>query len=218
MAKKEINDIKGYHKNPRKITEKMFNTLSSSLEEYGDLSGIVVNIRTGEAIGGNQRTAFFKQHSEDCEIEVTKLAQVNAQGTVAYGYVVYNGEKFNYREVDWDEKKSELANILANKVGGFFDTEILANQFELEDLKMAGFEDFELGFVNDEEIKIDTNDLSHRMEAYLEGSIKQVVIYFSAEQFDDIIPRFELAMQKIGVENHTDLIIRLLEEYEGNNP
>lgn len=217
MAKKEIKDIKGYHKNPRKITEKMFNTLSDSLEEYGDLSGIVVNVRTGEAIGGNQRTTFFKQHAEKCEIEVTKLDHENAQGTVAYGYVIYNGEKFGYREVDWDEKKSELANIIANKVGGFFDTEILANQFELEDLKMAGFEDFELGFANDDEIKIDTDDLTNRMEAYLDGTIKQIVIYFSAEQFESIVPRFETAMQEIGVENHTDLIVKLLEEHEGNN-
>ncbi len=217
MESKEIDGVRQYHKNPRKITEKMFGILGDSLKEYGDLSGIVVNIRTGEAVGGNQRTSFFKLHPKDCIIEITKkFDKPNKQGTVAYGYVLYDGEQYSYREVDWDEKKTELANIIANKVGGFWDNDILANQFDIEDLKMAGFEDFELSFATDDEIKIDTDDLTKRMDAYLDGSIKQVVIYFTAEQFEEVIPRFETAMQDFGVENHTDLILALLKEHEGN--
>lgn len=213
---KQITDIKGYHKNPRKITEKMFNTLSESLKEYGDLSGIVVNVHTGEAVGGNQRTAFFKKDPDNVRIIYTEhLKTPTAQGTVARGYVDYNGERFSYREVNWDEKKTERANILANKVGGFWDNDILANQFDVEDLRLAGFEDFELGFAN-EEIKVDTDDLTDRMDAYLDGTIKQIVIYFSKDEFDTVIPRLEAAMQDYGVENHTECVLKLLEEHEGN--
>lgn len=216
METKSLDDIKGYHKNPRKITGKMFELLGESLKEYGDLSGIVVNVSTQEAIGGNQRTAFFKQDPENVKIFYTEhLKNPTAQGTVARGYVEYNGESFNYREVNWDEKKTEKANILANKVGGFWDNDILANQFNIEDLRLAGFEDFELGFAN-EEIKIDTDDLTDRMDAYLDGTIKQIVIYFSKDEFETVIPRLETAMQDFGVENHTEVILKLLEEHERN--
>lgn len=212
----DIKDLKHYHKNPRKITGKMFDILSEGLKEYGDLSGIVVNIRTGEVIGGNQRTAFFKNDFENvASISKTELPKPTPQGTVAYGYVEYMGEKYNYREVDWDEKKSELANIMANKVGGFWDNDILANQFDMEDLKLAGFEDFELGMFNDE-IEVDKSDLTQTMDSYLEGNIKQIVLFFTAEEFENVMPRMEKLMAELGVQNHTEAFLKILEEHESN--
>lgn len=216
MKIESINDVEKFHKNPRKITEKMFDTLSESLKEYGDLSGVVVNVRTGEVIGGNQRTAFFKQDPDNVKIEIVERNdKPSPQGTLAVGYIVYNGERYNYREVDWDETKSDRANILANKVGGFWDNDILANEFDIEDLRLAGFEDFELGFGKDEKIEIDTDDLTKTMDTYLEGTIKQIVLYFSAEQFNEVIPRMDKVMEHYGVANHTEAFLKLLEEHEG---
>lgn len=209
----EIKDLKNYHKNPRKITEKMFGLLGDSIKEFGDLSGIVVNVRTGEIIGGNQRTQFFKANQG--EIHKTSVGGSKV-GTVAEGYVLYEGEKYHYREVDWDEKKSERANIMANKVTGFWDNDMLANEFDMEELKLAGFEDFELGMFN-EEIEVDKSDLSQTMDSYLEGNIKQIVLFFSAEEFDTIIPRMEKLMVEFGVQNHTEAFLKILEEHEKKN-
>ena len=212
----KISDLKAYHKNPRKITKEMYDLLSSTLKEYGDLSGIVRNVRTGEVLGGNQRTQFFKDNQKDVEIVYTqKFSKPTPQGTIALGYVMFQGESFNYREVDWDEKKSERANIIANKVGGFWDNDILANQFDIEDLKLAGFQDFELGNFQ-EEIQMDTNDLSKNMETYLEGNIKQIVLYFKKDQFDEVMEKMEKLMAEFGVENHTEVFLKLLEEHEND--
>jgi len=215
MEIKKIDSIEKYHANPRKITEKMFNLLGDTIKEYGDLSGIVVDSITQEVIGGNQRTAFFKQHSDDVKIHIEKrFDKPTEQGTVATGYLEFKGERFSYREVEWDSKKTARANIIANKVGGFWDNDVLANQFDIEDLKSAGFEDFELGFAN-EEIEIDNpEDLTKTMDSYLEGSIKQIVIFFTAAQFEDIVPRLQAVEEELGTENHTDTFIKLLEFYE----
>lgn len=210
----EIKNLAGYHKNPRKITEKMFNLLGDSIKEYGDLSGIVFNIRTQELIGGNQRTQFFKRNDKDVEIHTTPVKDSKV-GTVAVGYVVYQGEKYNYREVDWDEKKSARANLNANKMGGFWDNDMLANEFDMEDLQLAGFEDFELGMFNNN-VEIDTNNMSDSMDSYLEGNIKQIVIYFTSEQFETVVPRLEKIMQDFGVESHTEAILNLMDEHENN--
>lgn len=217
MEIKKIESIEAYHANPRKITEKMFNLLGDTIREYGDLSGVVVNVKTDEVIGGNQRTAFFKQHSSEVSIHIeNRLEKPTEQGTVATGYIEYKGERFSYREVEWDEKKTARANIIANKVGGFWDNDVLANQFDVEDLKMAGFEEFELGFSN-EELEVDNNeDLTKTMDSYLEGSIKQIVIFFTAAQFDDIVPRLQAVEEELGTENYTETFIKLLEFYENN--
>ena len=215
MEIKKIDAIEGYHANPRKITEKMFNLLGETIQEYGDLSGIVVDSHTGEVIGGNQRTAFFKQHADDVKIHIEKkFDKPTEQGTVAIGYLEFKGERFSYREVSWDKKKIARANIIANKVGGFWDNDVLANHFDIEDLKYAGFEDFELGFAT-EEIDFDNpEDLTKTMDSYLEGSIKQIVIFFTAAQFEDIVPRLQAIEEELGTENHTDTFIKLLEFYE----
>ena len=115
-----INESKEYHKNPRKITKKQHELLESSLQEFGDLSGVVVNIRTGEVIGGNQRSTIFRK--EEAKIEITqRYEKPTKTGTVAIGYILFGAEKYAYREVDWDEKTAESANIRANKIGGMFD-------------------------------------------------------------------------------------------------
>jgi len=212
----EIGNLKQYHRNPRKITEKMFNLLGDSIKEFGDLSGIVYNVRTQELIGGNQRTQFFKRNDKD--VQITTIPVENSKvGTVAVGYVVYNGEKYNYREVDWDDKKAGQANLNANKIGGFWDNELLAGAFEMEELKLAGFEDFELGMFN-EEIQIDKSDLTQTMDSYLEGNIKQIVLFFTAEEFENVMPRMEKLMTQLGVQNHTEAFMKILEEHERANP
>jgi hypothetical protein len=144
---------KQYHKNPRQITDKQFAELKTSLEELGDLSGIVFNTSSGEILSGNQRSQVFDIN--ECEVTYTeKFDKADEQGTLALGYVIWRGNKFAYREVSWDEKTSERAVVVANKLGGDWDKEILANQFEINDLQDWGFSEtdltgFEYGGVDD---------------------------------------------------------------------
>jgi hypothetical protein len=140
--------MKRYHKNPRQITEKQFNDLKKWLLKLGDLSGIVHDLNSDEIIGGNQRSMVFDVNK--CEIEFTqKLETPDEQGTVALGFIIWEGKKYSYRQVRWDEKKCEQANIVANKSGGSFDFDILANQFEFDELIEWGFKPYELGMPGD---------------------------------------------------------------------
>lgn len=218
MKNKDIKDLKGYHKNPRKMTSEDFSLLSSSLKEFGDLSGIIVNKTTGEVIGGNQRTSFFKQQPEGATIAVVEsFTDPTATGTVALGYVLYKGEKYNYREVEWDEKKEERANILANKVGGTWDFDTLANAFDVDMLLASGWKSFELGFATTKEQDgKDTDGLKESMDTYLTGSVKQVTFYFSSEEYEVLLPRLDKVMTEIGVKSHTEVFLKLLDEHESN--
>jgi DNA modification methylase len=133
-----------YHKNPRQITTKQMTMLAHDLAELGDLSGIVHDLNTDELIGGNQRSKIFRL--DECEIQLSEQYDApDEQGTVALGYVIWQGKKYTYRQVRWDAKTAEKANIVANKAGGTWDFDILADNFELDDLLEWGFEPFEFG-------------------------------------------------------------------------
>ena len=141
--------MKLYHKNPRQITEKQFNDLDEWLSELGDLSGIVHDLNSDEVIGGNQRSRVFDINK--CEIVLTEeLEEPDDQGTVAHGYVIWKGKKYAYRQVRWDDKQCEKANIVSNKGGGSMDFDILANEFEVDDLLDWGFKSYELGIAGDD--------------------------------------------------------------------
>jgi len=138
-----------YHKNPRQITEKQFNDLDEWLSELGDLSGIVHDLNSDEVIGGNQRSRVFDINK--CEIVLTEeLEEPDDQGTVAHGYVIWKGKKYAYRQVRWDDKQCEKANIVSNKGGGSMDFDILANEFDVDDLLDWGFQSYELGIAGDD--------------------------------------------------------------------
>lgn len=113
-------------RNPRKITDKKLDDLKRSQEEFGDLSGVVFNCRSGVLVGGNQRSKNFDASSE---LVVTKrYAKPTKTGTVAEGYILFNGERFNYREVDWDTPRETAAGIAANKNAGEWDQVKLSEQ------------------------------------------------------------------------------------------
>jgi tellurite resistance protein len=142
----QVKDLKPAGYNPRKISKEKLAALKKSLEEFGDLSGIVFNIRTETIIGGHQRTKNF-----DPSWPVVKEPHEDITGTVALGYIETPSGRMTYREVDWPEIKEKQANIAANKHGGEFDDELLAkllNEIKLEsplmDFELVGFDDDEI--------------------------------------------------------------------------
>jgi hypothetical protein len=135
--------LKHYSKNPRQISKKEFADLRDSLRKFGDLSGVVHNLITDEIIGGNQRMEVFDIHNAKIEI-VERLEKPDDQGTIATGWVWWEGKRYTYRAVSWDERQAAEANIRANKAGGTWDFDILSG-WNTEDLLEWGFSEFELG-------------------------------------------------------------------------
>ena len=155
--------MKNYHKNPRQIKDKQFRDLRAWLAELGDLSGIVHDLNTDEVISGNQRMRAID--IARCEIVLTEGPHdPDAQGTVAHGYVLWQGAKYNYRQVRWTAEQCEKANIVANKAGGTWDFDILANEWEKDDLLEWGFELEELGMLPDDETPDDPGPQIDRAE------------------------------------------------------
>lgn len=145
--KKTAKDLNPNKRNPRKITDQKLQMLKKSLEEFGDLSGIINNVKLNRLEGGHQR---LKVIPEDAEIIIEKKYPTPTRtGTVAEGYIKLGTESMQYREVEWNEEKSLAANIAANKHGGDWDVPKL-NEILLEldanniDMELTGFTESEL--------------------------------------------------------------------------
>ncbi len=132
----EIQNLKPNPNNPRTITDEKLKLLEKSLNEFGDLSGFVFNRTTNQLVGGHQRAKIFPP---DAKVIITKKnTKPSKVGTLAEGYVDFNGERFSYREVSWDKLKEQAANVAANKGAGEFDPLKLTEWFS--DLETFGFD------------------------------------------------------------------------------
>ena len=100
-APARISDLRAAEWNPRTIDPDSARTLSESLREFGDLSGIVVN-SDGTLISGHQRVKVLTdEYGPDLKIED--------------GFILLpTGDKIRVRQVDWDETRAKAAAIVAN--------------------------------------------------------------------------------------------------------
>ena len=140
----KVKDLKPAAYNPRTITDEKLSALGKSMKEYGDLSGIVRNIRTGNLVGGHQRIKHF-----DPLWAIKKRKHEDNTGTVALGEIETPFGVWSYREVDWPEKREKAANVSANQSGGLFDYPALQVLFDeindgTLDMEMIGFDEGEL--------------------------------------------------------------------------
>ena len=123
---REINSLIFAEYNPRQLTKDQYQNLKDSISRFGLVDPIIVNSnkdRKNIIVGGHQRVKVAK----DMDIEFVPVVEVD---------LTY-------------EKEREL-NIRLNKNTGEWDMDILANNFDIEELTDFGFNDEDLKIFNDE--------------------------------------------------------------------
>lgn len=120
IEKRRLNELKPYDKNPRIITEQGLNELKGSLDEIGMAQPININV-DNTILSGHAR--YYQLNKEDANQVVD----------------VYVPE----RQLTAKEEEAVIVRMNKN-VAGKWDFDILANDFEIEDLKSWGFTDLEL--------------------------------------------------------------------------
>jgi ParB-like chromosome segregation protein Spo0J len=190
--KRKLADLVPASYNPRKLTEKQYSNLKESLEKFG-LAEIPAINTDNLVLAGHQRLKvltdlFGKDYEIDVRVPNRKLTDAEAK---------------EY-------------NIRSNKNTGEWDWDILGNHYDMEELLSFGFQEFELGGLG-ASVEKDINELSDGLESYLQGNIKQIVLYFKGDEFEPIIDRMQTVMNKESLETHTDAFLKLLEFYESNH-
>ena len=123
--------------NPRIMTDAARQQLSDSITEFGNISEIIWNKKTGQLIAGHQRWTELKAKYPDMHLKVSAdndkwWLLFDREGGVFTGYRI--------RVVEWDARKQKTANIVANSMlnQGEFDVtklEGLITKYDLKDFE-----------------------------------------------------------------------------------
>ena len=117
----EINNLNPAEYNPRQISNKQYEDLKASMEKFGCVDPIIINInpeRLNVVVGGHQRLRILR------ELGAEKVPTVS---------------------VNLSEEDERELNVRLNKNTGQWDMDLLS-EFDIVDLKEWGFKDIELGF------------------------------------------------------------------------
>jgi len=116
IESKLIKDLKPATYNPRQISTKQYKDLKKSIEKFSLVDPIIIN-KDMTVIGGHQRLKICKElkHIEiDCVV------------------------------LDLSKEEERELNIRLNKNSGEFDMDILANEFDIDELVDWGFKHIDL--------------------------------------------------------------------------
>jgi hypothetical protein len=106
VEKVKLGDLRSADYNPRKIDKNALEGLKASLSNFGDISGVVVNQRTGNIVTGHQRVRALKEEHGDGLV----ISRKGKEGRID----LPDGSHVRVRYVDWDETTEKAANVAAN--------------------------------------------------------------------------------------------------------
>ena len=141
FEKISITDIVPSVYNPRKINNREYEKLSNSINEFGVISPIILNLKNNHIIGGHQRyDVLYDEYTNNGSFKDLYLIRVGDIGWV-----------FPSSDLSVDDISTEKAmNLALNKISGEWDVPKLENllidlDVEEYDLDLTGFDnlDFE---------------------------------------------------------------------------
>jgi len=186
--KVKIEKVRLSANNPRVIKNDKFKKLVKSIKDFPDmlkLRPIVVD-ETMTVLGGNMRLRACLEAGLK-EVYIIKASDFT------------------------DEQKKEFV-IKDNSSFGEWDWDLLANEWNIDELDAWGLDLPKVYFEEDKEPDFDEDELAMNLDSYINGAIKQVVLYYPQEDYEKLIDNFEQLRNKLEVENNAELVKLLVNE------
>lgn len=186
--KVKIEKVRLSANNPRVIKNDKFKKLVKSIKDFPDmlkLRPIVVD-ETMTVLGGNMRLRACLEAGLK-EVYIIKASEFT------------------------DEQKKEFV-IKDNSSFGEWDWDLLANEWNIDELDAWGLDLPKVYFEEDNEPEFDEDELAMNLDSYINGAIKQVVLYYPQDDYEKLIDNFEQLRNKLEVENNAELVKLLVNE------
>jgi|SRR5215831_1746304 len=232
-----INELKFDPDNPNVLNAKQMHGLTESFKKFGYLSPIIID-QNNLIADGEHRAAIYKQFNiqqipayrltfkDDVERRILRQTMNKLRGQHDY--------ELDLKELEFiHEKDSEaLQNILAlgdkelEMMRQFVTNEAvnissIHNEIENEQNQIGyGYQGLATQMPLEQqegERRIDPDTIAHHANTFLYGSIKQIVLYFRNEDYEQVIQKMQEIMRTENIKNHTDLFTFLLKYYEISN-
>lgn len=186
--KVKIEKVRLSANNPRVIKNDKFKKLVKSIKDFPDMLKVrpIVVDETMTVLGGNMRLRACLEAGLK-EVYIIKASDFT------------------------DEQKKEFV-IKDNSSFGEWDWDLLANEWNIDELDAWGLDLPKVYFEEDVEPDFDEDELAMNLDSYINGAIKQVVLYYPQEDYEKLIDSFEELRNKLEVENNAELVKLLVNE------
>lgn len=192
--------------NPNEMSEEQEAALDKSLRKFTYLGDLVV-VNTPDKTG--------KQLVHHGEHRIKKLIKAGNQWAWGFSKKMSVFEHKAYRQGmnllhgihDPEKQRAEL--------------EFFAKQNKLEFLSQLIAQPKEQLILQQEaplNITQDPAMIDHHHDTFLHGNIKQMYFMFGNEQFEEVMAKVVILMKDFGVDNHTDMFVRLIDFYFKHKP
>lgn len=190
VQKLPISKVKLNPTNPRVIKDDKFQKLVKSIQDFPEMKEIRPIVVNEDMIilGGNMR---FRAMQEAGVKDIPVII------------------------VDWDEEKQKEFTIKDNLSFGEWDWDALANDWDIEALREWGVDvpSFNIDLIEPE---IDTTKLGENMDKYINNSIKQIVLYYDTEKFEQMLNDLDKIANEKGFEDNSEVVEYLVEQFKKN--
>lgn len=164
IKKIKIDDIKPASYNPRKIDTKNFKKLSDSIEKFGLVDPIIINLKNHNIIGGHQRFDYLYYEKKDTELHLIELGDIGwVFSDTDLSIEDENHEKalnLALNRISGEWKYDELNNILDELAEVNLD-EITGFEYNLDDIE---YEYVPLEYEDDDELEDELIDEIEEIE------------------------------------------------------
>jgi hypothetical protein len=206
-----ITDLTQDPRNARKHNERNLDMIHDSLRDVGAARSIVIDENNVILAGNGTIQAAEKAgmlnvrviEAEGDEIIAVKRSNLTPEQKTRLAL-------FDNRSAELAEWDAEALQELADEgldLSSFFNNE------EIEELSRQA----DHTVIADDPIEYDHDAFTQKANSYLNGTIRQIVLYFNPEQFEDVCSRLEVVMEREGATNHTEAFLKLLDYYEAGN-
>ncbi len=195
---RKVADLKNWENNPRSILEEDFKRLKTQIEKHGVYKTLLVN-QDNIVLGGNMRLRAFK----DLGIKEVMCGIVQTDN---------EGEMLEYALSDNDQ-------------AGVTDDLKLAEVYHLHpiDTKLYKIQSNTLrpleSIINPIDpatlgggVDADGNPMDEALDTYLNGNVKQIVLYYDNEAYGQVIEMLNKLSEIWKIENNTEVATRAIKE------
>lgn len=196
-----VASLKGWAENPRVVIESDLKRLKTQLGwTKGELFKPIIILEDGTVLGGNQRLKVLKEMGVE-KVWVKIVHPKNEEEKIKYG-LSDNGRAGAYREedlraqvtlADWDEDMQALFKA---------DTSLPIN--------IPAFLEKRATQTLGKDAEADKDTTKEKMDTYLNGDQKQVVLFFLEKDREHLESLFSDARAKLGAESNSEVILQLL--------
>ncbi len=194
IEQRKIAQLTNWEDNPRTITKEDFERLKKQIIKLGMYKPLLINA-DNIVLGGNMRLRALTELGAK-EVAVTV---VDAQDPATMlEYALSDNDQAGITD---DLKLAELVHLSP------IDTTLYKVQSNiLRPLESIVNPPDPMGG----EGEADKNGLDESLDTYLNGSIKQIVLYYDNAQYEDVVARLEKLGEQFNIEDNTGIITQLI--------